>query len=533
MAIKKITLNDFGNGVASDYSNPRNGECLISKHFDLLTFPNRLQPLRTLSLSPSGTEPTNSKLGNMILAYDGSMYGIGVDPNNPTFGEIWQRDGFGGSDVWEQMTTRQIPGVAVVYDLLVHYPEMSYARKLVWAAANKICFSNLPGDGSGAVETGALTFSSIGQGLVHPKDKVLYFPYKTTTAHYIFKYDASSGNPVDGAGNLTNVTAQVFTLPFRYTAYCLSHFGDYLAVPLTASSPAGGVDRSVVGLWNRDTSTTTIEPIPWGNGNLKVLNNLNGVLIGVSEYVGDVSAATQHTVDVDKIQIKIYAGGAEPTLIKEIVSSRISATEPSVVINPRVNFIHNNRLYFSINVVGANSYYGLWSVGQNQFGRWTLVLERLSNNDDTATGTIAACMNGDFVTTVHTTVGTITSSVSSNTYGSTTFSTTSVWDSGINPGMDEGDKEVKKQIVGVFATYLPLPDDGTVKMYYRVDQDVNGTWQEIFTESTNDETRTEKLFDANGDKFDIGRKYEFRLTSTGGAVITGYGYKYQTLGVNV
>lgn len=521
---KTVHITNFGNGIANDYSNPRNGECSVCKHFDILTFPKRLQPIRGMAV---GSEPTDTLLGNMILAYDGLMYGIGEATDAAGKGELYQRDGFGASDVWERLAVRQNPGQNVVYDFLVHFPEQTGARKLYWAGASYLFASNLPGDGSGAADSQALTFSTIGQGLVHPKDKVLYFTYKTTTTHYVGKISAN-------ATSFGGLAATAFALPFRYRSYCLSYYGDYLAIPLTSASSAGGVDRAIVALWNRDTSLTTFsETIPWGNGNLKVLNNLNGVLIGISEYIGDVTAANQHSGDIDKIQIKIYEGGAEPITIKEITSQRFGTTQPSVLINPRVNFIHNNRLYFSVNIVNATSHYGLWSIGKNEQGIWSLQIERMATNDGSETGVIAAAMNGDFLTCVHTALGTITHSVNSSSYDSASFGATSVYESGINPNMPETDKEMRKQVIGVYATYLPLPAAGTVKMYYRVDSEPDDSWQEIFTESTDAEVRTEKLFDANGNKFSIGKKYEFKITSTGGAVITGYGYKYQKLATNI
>lgn len=520
-----VNITKFGGGKANDYTSPSIGESSISKHFDILTYPNRLQPLR--GMTGSG-EPANSLIGNMILTSDGAMYGIGLNPDTGTNGEIWIKSGFGLTDYWRQMTVRQNSGrvfseSAGHYDFFVHFPEMEAARKLFWSSTNYLNASNLPGDGSGSLSENALTFSTIGQGLVHPKKKILYFPYKTTTTHYIGQISSHASDPF----GTVNYTA--FALPFRYRAYCLSYYGDFLAIPLT-TAVAGGKFSSLVYFWDMDTTNTLVsQSIPWGTGSLKVMNNLNGILIGISQE--NISSATSQ--DVDKITIRAYDGGSESVLIKELIVTRLTTTQPVCTLNYRVNYIYNDRLYFSCNLVGGGSnYYGLWSVGKNEFGRWTVVLERMATNDGSETSVIAACQAGDYISMVHTANGTITSSNNGNTL-SDIYSATSVFESGINPEMSESDKEKRKQVLGVYATYLPLPDAAIVVMQYRVDSDADGSWTTCFTESVNNETRTERFYDSSGNKFTIGKKYEFRITSIGGAIITGYGYKYQNLATNI
>ena len=509
-----IPITYFGGGIARDYAQGRTGECSICKNFDVLSLPNRLQPTRTVSV---GTEPTDTEIGNIIMASNGEMYGVGTNPVDGTAGELYRRTAFGSGNVWADFSTDQLSGAAPNYDFLVYWPESgaTTARNIFWASANLLVRS---AEGSSAV-TQALTFSTIGQGLVHPKDKKLYFPYQTSDA---FKIGIFSSNTADFSGLGTPWTVLSST---RYRAYCLSNYGDYLAIPMTAASTGGGVHRSSVGLWDRDTSLTTFnETIPWGAGALKVLNNLSGALIGISEYLGD-NTGTAHSSDIDKIEIKVFTGGSEPETVKELIVNKISTTSPSCILNPRVNFIHNNRLYFSANLVGGGEdHYGVYSVGRNLFGEWTVQLEY-----QTVGACLAAAMNGNFLSLVDTTVGSVRSSVYGTDIDGTTFSTQSIWDSCINPDMPVADKRKMKKLVGVYANYLPLPSAAEVIMQYRVDSTKSGAWTTIFTETTNSAVLTEKVKDSDGAQFKEGVSYEFRLISTGGAIITEWGYKYETL----
>ncbi len=520
----KVIFNRFDGGIADDYVRCGPGECSISKNFDILSYPFRLQPLRGIT---AGDEPTTTALQNIILGHNGFMYGIGDDLSNPGNGELYKRIAFGSSDVWTDFSTDQLSGSSNVsiYDFLVHYPEANNVRKLIWASTNKIMFSD-PDDGGSSAENGALTFTSIGQGIVHPKDKMLYFPYQTTTATIIGKYNGQAGAGYDGAGNLSNFTNAAFTVatPSRYRVYCLSHYGDLLAVPMTV---AGIPDESIVGLWDRDTTNSTFsQTIPWGAGLLKVLNNLNGALIGVSVLGAELSTAA---LDQDKIQIKVYEGGAEPYVIKEITATRLTTTQPSCAINHRVNFIYNNRLYFSINVINGDSdanYYGLWSVGKNKLGQWTVVLERGATNDDTETGIIAAALRGDFLSCVHTAAGTITSTTVTNTLADI-YNGTSFYETGPNQGMPEADKGKRKKLTCLFATYLPLPAAASAVLKYRTDATKATSWTTGFTETTDSAVRTEKLYDPNGAQFPEFDILELRPESTDGAIFTSFGYEYE------
>lgn len=526
--MKRIIINNFANGMADDRFGGLPSEASLIKHFDVLSHPRRLQPLRAM-----GADTTGTAIGNIIVSSNGLLYGIGTDPNNPTKGKLWQRSGYGATDVWQSVpVTNQLAGQDVVYDFLVENPDAGQIRTMYWAALNLLVASD-PAGGSTAA-TQALTFATMGQGLLHPKYNTIFFPYKTTTTHYVGQI-ANSGTAFGG------LTSTAFSLPTLYRAYCLSYYGDLLAIPMTSVNGIG-VNGSVVGLWDTVAGNTNYSQIiPWGAGSLQVLNNLNGVLIGVNTLSANYTGSFQ---DYDAIQIKVWAGGAEPTLVKEIKAIHLAppgggGTHPTCSINPRVNFIYNNRLYFSVNVVVNDSiqpsWYGLWSVGKNkQTGEWTVALERVATNDNSETGVIAAAITGDFVSMVHTAVGTLTASVNGQTAGA--YGATSVYESVVNPGMSDDDKVLQKKLHSIAVKCLPLPSgvqSPQIVLKYRVDSNGGSSdWITAYTYTTVGGVQFEAPKPSSGFYTD-GYNYEFRLESTGGAVITALAYKYTTLTSNI
>lgn len=525
---KRVVINRFER-MARDPRQGAGSEFRIAKHFDTTTYPDRLQPLRGMA---AHTNSNGLGIGNIIVREDGLMYAVGLDtPSNPTLGELYKSEGYGALDDFVAFSTAQLSGVVQRsddYNFLVDWPDAGNVRTVHWASTNVLVAS---GD-SGSATTNALTFSFIGQGLVHPKDKNLYYPYlvSATGASYIglIQPDATPFN---------TETPQAFQLPDQYKAWCLSSWGDYLAVPMTARSATSLVNSNIIGFWNRDTTVTTFdETIHWGQGVLKVLNNVNNVLIGVSE-LGSDSLQSGTTQDYNAIQIKAYTGGYEPTLIGEIRAQGLSGASgrPSVSINQRVNFIQNNRLYFSAKVDPNDgiqpSRIGLWSVGRDQTGRWSINLERMATNDNSETQVIAAVVVGDYVEMVHTAEGTLTKSINGSP-SNTTFAATSVYESTVNPGIDNQDRVAKKKLTSFSAHFEPLPASSSVVLKYRVDsKGADSDWVTVATASTAGDDFIE-MVDAAGTAFTDGRNFEFRLESVGGAVITAYSYKYEVMETN-
>lgn len=506
--------------MADDRYSVDTGMFAVAKHFDVLSNPRKLQPKRGMTGHTADTG-----IGNLIVANNGAMYGSGltVGGSPATNGKLWKLAGYGVGDAFEALSTNQLSGATAEPDFLVDWPDAGNIRTIQWASANLLVCSD-PAGGSAAA-TDSLTFSSIGQGFVHPKDKYLYFPYRTSTTPYIGLL-APNATPF-GSKNYT-----AFTLPLQYRAYCLTNYGNFLAIPLTGVTATSLVNSSMLALWDRDTTNTQFsETYHWGQGVLKVLNNIGGVLIGVSE-LGSASLQAGTAQDYNAIQIKVWDGGVEPTLVKEIKAVALSGAsgQPSVTLNARVNFVQNNRLYFSA-IVNPNdgiqpSRIGLYSVGRNKTtGEWTVNLEHMATTGGTETTILAAAIVGDYVEMVYNAAGTLAKSINGNA-SSTTYGSTSIFESGINPGMEPLDRVMLKSLYNISVHFEPLPSGATVALKYRVDsKGADSDWVTVATASADDSVAIE-MPQTSSTQYKDGRNYEFRLESFGGAVITGLTYRY-------
>lgn len=507
--MKTIVVKNFGNGIADDIYEGNAGEFSIAKHFDILTYPYRLQPLRGMT-----ADTANTGIGNMIAASDGKMYGVGVDGSNAGKAAMWQRSTYGATDDWAQLGSGNGINVLAIPTMIVEFPSESNGRNIIYASTGELTAIRTS-DGNQANK--ALSFTNIGQGFLHPQDKGLYIPYDNLIA--VLPYNTA----------IASISTGVFTLSSIYQIPCLTNYGNYLAIPcFNPNVPS--INGSVLFLWDRDTSNPLPnESVPW-NGQLKVLNNINGTLVGVS-----VSNATDSTTssDSNSILIQGYEGGS-PFLIKEIIAHHfINTGSPTVTINSNVNFVYKNRLYFSVNIVPndslSNTYYGLWSVGKNKSGHWTVNMERIATNNNSETGILACAIKGDFASMCHTAIGTLTKTINGAT-SSTTYAATSIYESLVNPDMDESDKLFEKKLQAVSCHFLPLVTGQQIVMKYRVDSVSSSDWITIFTKtSTSPNTKLtayETPKPVSG-QFRDGRNYEFQIISTGGAVVTGFGYKFE------
>jgi hypothetical protein len=502
--MKSVFVNRFDNGRAESKTSRGVGEFAESRHFDIFTYPNRLTPLRGVEAD----ETAGTQIGMMIVGSDGLVYGLGKDSgnNNP---EVYKKADSGTA--WDDVANT-LPGGTPFYSVFAEYQSFFYfiasGRYLVKMATNG------SGTGNNTTFLDLTSVTTATQAVLHPKDDILYVGYNNKIA----TVNASVG------------TAAALTLPSYLTITSIAPYGNMLAiaaVPTTAltAGPGGGGYSSVVYLWDRDTSLTTVtESIDWGTGLLRVINVLDGVLIGFSESV----FSTTEIRERDSVIIKGYTGSV-PFLIKEISTNRQTTTSPNVLINPRVNFVYRNKLYVSLNIVGGSTsptFYGLWCVAKSKTSdRYIVFLERQATNDASDTGVFAAAAVGDIFYTAHTALGTSTRTNNDNHAAdhSTAFSATSLYESLVNPGMNEADYFRSKKLGGVACYYTPLLAGGSVTVKYRVDS--SGDWTTVFTDSTDGSTGFETNVPSS-DQFTDGRFYEFRIESTGNAEILGFAYKY-------
>lgn len=546
----RVVVERFGEGMSDDRFEYGTGNFSASKYFDIFTYPRRLVPTRTTTTDNA----VSTGIGNLLVGSDGIIYGLGNDGTNNQ--QLYKKAD--NATNWAALSNGKTGSSAVNGDLFIEYADTG-------AEANKrsiFCNGNagigaLDKSNGGGVRTHSLTYTSLSQGLVHPKNDRLYIPYTTSTGTFIARYDGSLGLP-DNAGAWADTA--LTAIPTALVVTSVSFYGNYLAIAcaprgafalnatgkVLSNSSSAGQFKSIVYLWDMDESLNTIsETIDWGTGILQVLNNLNGRLVGISN-VGGGTAGISNIIDRNSIEIKTWAGGVAQ-LVKEISTERQTTTVPSVNVNPNVNFIYRDRLYFSIDIVGGStspSRYGLWAFGLSKTsGRYAVTIERGATTDDSETSVLAAAATGDYFSMVYTTAGTMGFSVNNSNLTSP-FNATSYYESCVNPGMlllrnTRHDFALRKQLTAVAVSFLPLIAGQTVIAKYRVDSSSGATgtlgagWTTIRTytsanagKNVDSLTYFETTRDAANNSFSAGSYFEFRLETTGGAVITEYSYKY-------
>lgn len=507
--MKTITVNNFGGGMASDIYSGEFGEFSTTRNFDILSYPKRLQPLASMEADTASTG-----IGNIIVGSDGVPYAVGVNGSGGV--ELYKNT---AGNAWTAIAGTTVAGdPSPEYGFLLDYrkvgansaaPDNSAGAKFIVYANNASTNTIICSDASGNCHVIGDLPHVAGSviGFVHPKDQILYIAYKASaTTTYIRTYDGSTFSGV------------IFTLPAQYTTTGLTYYGDYLAIACSIASPTN--NSSVVFLWDRNTSNSLPnESIPWGEDYLQVLNNLDGVLVGISSYQSDDDAT---------LAIKGYAGGqVEP--IKLIPVQKQTTTSPTLTINPRVNFIHRNRLFFSADLVGGStspSHKGLWSVGKSKSGQWAVTIERSASTTGSDVSVIAAAFKLDYLYAVHTANGTLTYNGSLSTALSTRFASPSTYESVVNPNMPDADKLLYKGLQMVSIHTTPLSSSGSIIFKYRVDTE--SSWTTLFTK-TSTSPDTNLVFYNFSKNMRKGFNYEFRIESTGGAKITSYSYTYQIL----
>lgn len=510
--MKTIAVNFFGRGMANDIFSAQNGEFATLRNFDIYSYPNRLFPLPSMANDTSGT-----LIGNIIVGHDGNPYGVG-DSGSPG-GALYKRI----SANWSILSNSKDFGT-VLYNFIVDYARNG-SKYIFFAVKNgsDIIINAVDPVGNSSSQHTLSGATLIGQGFVHPKDQILYIPYQTASGTFIATYN---GLGFETSGNW-NATA--FTLPSQYIVSGLTNYGDYLAI--ACATTTGGavsnssINSSVVFLWDRNPSNPLPnESIEWGDNSLQVLQNLNGVLIGVSAFLSN---------DYSTIQVKGYAGG-EVELLEEISAIKQTSTSPTITINQNVNFIHRNRFYFSADIVGGSTspvQKGLWAFGKNENGNWAVTVERFASTDGSDVSVLAAAYWFDYLLACHTSVGTLTIQQNTGTL-STDFGSPSIFESSVNPNMPDVDKFQRKQLQSVRAIFLPLTSSGQIVMKYRADSQFATDWKTMFTKTAISPTTDLAFYDVPkpiSGQFRAGTHYDFRVESTGGAVFIGFLYTYLVL----
>lgn len=505
MPVRTAYIRRFDGGIFNDPRVPNSALSRVVTNFDILTNPYKMTPYRD-SESGDNNAASSQRQNFQIALRTGttySVYALGVVDGTARAEIEYKNLSTGGSNdlsdnTWTATGNNASSSGATNFNLFINYKKTG--RTYGARAGTAIWAYDPTGSAAWTDTERSISYTNIAQGCVHPADDILYVPYDNKIAK-------------NDNGTWTDVA---LTLPSHFYITSICPYRTHLAI---FCAPLSGEGSSVVFLWNRDTSLATVdEAIDWGEGVVKVGEEVNGDLLGIS------LSGNSSTRFFARIIIRRFAGYGSEKIIELIGGS-------STALLPIAKQKINNRLHFMMQIsVNGSVREGVFSIGRSPGEPYSLIHERTPNND-TALVSSSNLFNfiyvGDFLLQAY-----LSNSAYaiSKTNDQSSFTASSIYESEINPDMPLTHKPQLKQLMSVGALYEKLPTAGSVQVQYRVD---GGDWVTVFTETTDGATYTEpKPQNADGSQFKKGKDYECRAVSTGGAEITGIVYKYKVLASN-
>lgn len=482
-----IKINEFSGGIADDIRQGTERAFQITKHLDIFSNPKRLTPYRSLEADThDGSTVTGMKqyfVRDFVYhSASAKLYGLGQTGAGLTK-IVYKADATTGN--WTLPASSEGNG-AVQNGCLVEYKDYLWGFQGTTQVFRWGLLSGTPSITNSQGTVGAI--SSVAQGIV-AKDDNLYLPYNNKLVR------VTSGGTVNDA---------VLTLPTNFKITSLANYGNYLAIACAPVSTFNGVSK--VFLWNL-TSPDVQEAIDWGEGELRILETIEGYLVGVTDrYLNNATGAGKGS-----LIIQVYSGGT-PQVFKEVFTKALTGKTV-----PLSKAIKNNRLFFAAkimtNTAGTEYHEGIWSFGRkNANYPFALTLDIIDENVDTdgiqSFGTAA-----EYFFVAHSNDGSI-----DKTNDAATYAFTSIYESQM---FDFGDPMADKRLESVKVSFRKLASGEAVTAKYRWDDATS--WTTIGTADTdNDKSRSFLNIESTGDNFASGREMELRLESTGGAEITSF-----------
>lgn len=339
-----------------------------------------------------------------------------------------------------------------------------------------------------AVANTSATISSVAQGLIAKDDNGYIFYNNIVVRIY------PSGTVQD----------QALKLPTNLKITSACNFGNYMAIGCSPTSVYNGVSK--VFLWNL-YSPDVQEVIDWGEGELRVLENVEGMLVGITDrYLNSASGAGRGSLIVQG-----YSGGS-PQVLKEVFTEKLNS-----ITMPNYKAVKNNRLFFSAKIMknAAGTLYdeGIWSFGRkNSQYAFALSLDYVCS-DITTSGIQSFGSAGNFFFISHSGDGSVSKTNDSAVYTEPSILETQV----LNFGTIDSDKRLDAFKV----TFRKLASGESVVLKYKVDDATSFTTIGTFdTDDALSHTFTQE--ELAGVAFKSGREFKFRIESTGGAEITSW-----------
>lgn len=481
-------VNNFFGGIEDDIRKVSANGFAITKHFDIFSNPHRLTPYRSLEAdtetSVSSTDLKQYLVRDFVYATaSAKLYGLGQTGAGLT--KILQKaDATTG--LWTTPASSEGNG-AVWNESFFEYKDYLWGFQGTTSLFKYGVLSGTPSI-TNAVATVGATITSVANGLI-AADGNAYIAYNNVVVRI--------------ATDTTTITDSAKTVPDTYKITSLANYGNYMAI--AASPKASYNGQSKVFIWNL-SSDLFQDTLDWGEGDLRVLGNIEGMLVGITDrYLNNSTGAGKGSMIV-----QVYRDGA-PQVVKEIFTQALVGKTI-----PLSKSVKNNRLFWAAkimtNIAGTEYVEGIWSFGRKNVNYpYAITLDIIDENIDTdgiqGFGTAA---NYFFI--AHSGDGSV-----DKTNDAATYAFTSVYESQILNG---GDATLTKQLNVVSVNTAPITA-GSVTIKYKTNSDTS--WTTIGTLSTVGElSRDFYNIESTGADFKTFEEIQFRIESTGGVEVTGW-----------
>ena len=527
--IIETKIDRFDGGIVNDPRDPREATARIMSNFNTISSPRKMTPYRSSEngdVSASTQTIRNFLIARLYTTPTFALYGLGVVSGTGR-AQIYYKDLTTGAandlddSDWTGTANQTSPAGATAFSLFVYYPKTGY---IYGAQGGSQIWRYDPDGGDAFANTHqALTYTDIGQGVVHSKDDILYIPY----------FNAAGPTAAIARNNTDTWNNTALSLPTHYMPVCICEYGNYLAI---GCAHRDGLSNSRVFLWDRNSSLSTIhESIDWGTGSLVILEEIDGELIGISLKGGSAAAGwftgipngtAPHN---DRVLFRKLVGNKAFKFF-ELAANHASTRNTTQIPSYRQKV--DNRLYFQMLIeLNGSVRDGVWSIGRSSpDAPLALIHERTSNNNTallTSDSVRGFFMVGDYLFQSYTTAGThATTKTDDSTTG---FSHNSVYETKTFNGTQYGyDATYYKDLVEVSVMTEYMPAAGQITLAYQTNQNIGtSTWTTIFTNSTNNSiSHTANNVESGGTALPKDYKeIAFRILATGGAEVTGLSFK--------
>ena len=479
--IAEIKIDQFSGGISDDVRIQSPDSFTISKHFDIFSNPKRMTPYR--SLEADDTDITTYFVRDFKYASaSAKVYGLGQTGAGLTK-IVYKADAI--TNGWTIPSSSEGNG-AVKNGCFFEYKDYMWGFQGTNQVFKWGVLSGTPSI-TNSVTTVASAITSVADGVI-ASDANAYMAYNNVVVRI-----STTGTVTDSAK----------TVPSNYKITSLANYGNYLAIGCSPVANYNGVSK--VFLWNL-SSDLFQETIDWGEGELRVLETVEGYLVGVTDrYLNnDVGAGKGSMI------LQIYSGGV-PQVIKEVFTKKLNGKSI-----PLSKSLRNNRLFWSAKIMtndaGTEYNEGIWSFGRkNANYPWALTLDIIDENVD-VDGIEAFGMAGNYFFIAHSNDGSV-----DKTNDAATYAFTSSYETQIH---DFGDPDTVKKLDAFKVSFVPLSSGQAVTAKLKTDEDT--AWTTVGSVSTVGETSYTFKRLASGANFPSGREYKFLIESTGGAEPTGY-----------